>query len=220
VATVHKGIEVQMEDQSVKPTYKFTDLCREVMRIKSPALTEDGTEGFVFDAIIPIILGVHRGGATASYQTDCAYSAALVTKIKKSAAAWFFGYWLHICKYRLVMVWALMESFSIEAAYLASYSSFDPKTLTVNTEYADDDELLEGVEVDLGIDQGWEADKEENGEATVDVVGHCKALTMALRDRINIEDADRSGPSRRSDFSQSTGNSTNNSDATTRQHLT
>jgi hypothetical protein len=46
-----------MEDQSVKPIYKFTDLCREVMRIKSPALTEDGTEGFVFDAIIPIIFG-------------------------------------------------------------------------------------------------------------------------------------------------------------------
>jgi hypothetical protein len=114
---------------------------------------------------------VHRGRATASYQTDCAYSAALVAKIKKIAAAWFFGYWLHICKYRLVTVQALMESFSIEAAYLASYSSFDPKTLTVNTEYADDDELLEGVEADLGIDQGWEADKEENGEATVDVVG-------------------------------------------------
>ena len=65
----------------------------------------------------------------------------------------FFGYWLQVCKYKLVTVQALMESFSIEAAYLASYSSFDPTTLTVNTEYADDDELLEGVEADLGIDQ-------------------------------------------------------------------
>jgi hypothetical protein len=35
MATVHKRVEVQMEDPSVKPPYKFTDLCREVMRIKT-----------------------------------------------------------------------------------------------------------------------------------------------------------------------------------------
>ena len=42
---------------------------------------------------------------------------------------------------------------------------------------------------------------------------------MTLRDRVNdADDANRSGPSRRTNFSQSTGNSTNNSDATTRLH--
>jgi hypothetical protein len=42
---------------------------------------------------------------------------------------------------------------------------------------------------------------------------------MTLRDRVgNVDDADRSGPSRRTIFLQSTGNSTNNSDATTRLH--
>jgi hypothetical protein len=40
-----------------------------------------------------------------------------------------------------------------------------------------------------------------------------------LRDQVdNIDDADRSGPSRRTGFSNSTGNSTVNSEATTRQH--
>ena len=38
VATVHKRVEVQMEDQSVKPPYKFTNLCWEVMRIKTQVI--------------------------------------------------------------------------------------------------------------------------------------------------------------------------------------
>jgi hypothetical protein len=88
-----------------------------------------------------------------------------------------------------------MESFSIEAACLASYSTCDPITLTVNTAYADDNQLLEGVEADLGIDQGWEADKEEIGGVAVNVVGHREALAMSLRDRIDINDTDCSGPS-------------------------
>jgi hypothetical protein len=42
---------------------------------------------------------------------------------------------------------------------------------------------------------------------------------MTLRDRIDdVDDAAHSGPSHRTNFSQSTRNSTNNSDATTRLH--
>ncbi len=53
----------------------------------------------------------------------------------------------------------------------------------------------------------------------VNVVGHKEALETTLRDRIDdIDDADCSGPSHCTDFSQSTGNSTNNTDATTRMH--
>jgi len=53
----------------------------------------------------------------------------------------------------------------------------------------------------------------------VNVVGHKEALETTLQDWIDdIEDADRSGPSRCTDFSQSTGNSTNNTGATTRMH--
>ncbi len=46
-----------------------------------------------------------------------------------------------------------------------------------------------------------------------------EALAMTLRNcPDDIDNADHSGPSCRSGFSQSTGNSTNNSDATTRRH--
>jgi hypothetical protein len=60
--------------------------------------------------------------------------------------------------------------------------------------------------------------EDDNGIA-VNVVGHKEALEKTLRDKMDdIDNADYSGPSRRSDFSQSTGNSTNNTDATIRMH--
>jgi hypothetical protein len=121
--------------------------------------------------------------------------------------------------YRLEMVQSLMESFSIEASHLAQYSTFDPITMTVEAEFGDSDGQLEGVESELGINRDWEADMEGYDGRTVNVVGHKKALEMTLRDRIDdIDNADRSGPSRRTDFSQSTENSTNSTDATMRMH--
>jgi hypothetical protein len=91
--------------------------------------------------------------------------------------------------------------------------------LTIHTRYGDVDEQLNGVEAKLGIDQGWAADLEEDGTSRIDVVGHREALAQTLCNRVeDIDDADCSGPSRRTDFSCSTGNSTNNSEATVRQH--
>jgi hypothetical protein len=53
----------------------------------------------------------------------------------------------------------------------------------------------------------------------VDVVGHRKAQAMTLRDHIeDVNNAACSGPSRRLYFLHSTGNSTNNSEATICQH--
>jgi hypothetical protein len=60
---------------------------------------------------------------------------------------------------------------------------------------------------------------EGDGGQVVSVVGHKEALETTLQDRIDdINNADHSGPSCRTDFSQSTGNSTNNTDATTHMH--
>ena len=112
-----------------------------------------------------------------------------------------------------------MESFDTDAAKLAGMSSFDPGTLTVQTRYNDMDEQLEGVEAELGINQGWAVDMEGDSPHLVDVVGHREALAQTLRDQVeDIGDADHSGPSRRTDFSCSTGNSTHNSEGTVRQH--
>jgi hypothetical protein len=53
----------------------------------------------------------------------------------------------------------------------------------------------------------------------VNVVGHKEVLETTLQDWIDgIDNADRSGPSHHTDFSQSRGNSTNNTDATTRMY--
>jgi hypothetical protein len=60
---------------------------------------------------------------------------------------------------------------------------------------------------------------EGDGGQVVNIVRYKEALETTLRDRIDdIDDADCSGPSCWTDFSQSTGNSTNNTDATTRMH--
>ncbi len=104
--------------------------------------------------------------------------------------------------YSLEMVQSLMESFSIEASHLAQFSTFDPINMTVKAEFGDSDRQLEGVELELGIDLGWEADMEEDNGIAVNVVGHKEALEKTLQDRINdIDNADCSGRSRQLDFS-------------------
>ncbi len=112
-----------------------------------------------------------------------------------------------------------MESFDIDAALLARFSEFDPLTLTVMTTFGDIDDQLESIEANLGINQGWNVDSEGNKGNKFDLVGHCKALAMTLRDQVeDVDDVACSGPSRRSDFLQLTGNLTNNSEVTIRQH--
>ena len=96
---------------------------------------------------------------------------------------------------------------------------FDASTLTVQTKFGDVDERLDSIELDLGIDQGWTAESEIAAKMRVNMVGHRKALAMTLWGRIeDINDAACRGPFCCSEFSQSTGNSTNNLDAATQQH--
>jgi hypothetical protein len=93
------------------------------------------------------------------------------------------------------MVRKLMESFDIDAALLAQFLEFDPLTLTVMTTFGDVDEQLESVEADLGINQGWNADSKGNKGNKFNLVGHCEALAMTLRDRVeDVDDAAHSGP--------------------------
>jgi hypothetical protein len=125
---------------------------------------------------------------------------------------------LDTCKYEHGMIKKLMESFDINEAKLAGLSTFDVATLTVYTEYGDVDKQLEHIKANLGIDQ-WAADSEEVGGVKMTISGYKEALAQTLQDCVNnIDDADCSGLSWKTDFSHSIGNSTNNSDATTRQH--
>jgi hypothetical protein len=121
--------------------------------------------------------------------------------------------------YRLAMVQKLMESFDVNAALLACFPEFDPITLTVQTTFGDVDEQLDSVKANLRFNQGWTAGlEEEDGERDARV-SHRKALAMTLRDRIkDVGDAVCSGPSHQLDFLHSTGDSTNNLEATICQH--
>ncbi len=205
-----------MEDKS-RPPHKLTDLCREFMSLKSPH--EGESSKFFLEAIIPIVSGHHQGCAIVTYCMDDKEAAALVKKIRHSVAAWFIGYWQNVMGYRLAMVKKLMESFDVDAALLARFFEFDPVTLTVQMTFGDGDKQFNSIEVGFRINQGWTADLEDKDGDRVDVVGHRKALAMTLRDRIkDVDNAAHCGPSRCLDFLHSTGNSTNNLEATICQH--
>jgi hypothetical protein len=87
--------------------------------------------------------------AVVTYQTDNKEAGILITKIRRSVASWFFGYWTKIRKYKHGMIKKLMESINIDAAKIVGYSKFDVETLTVDTKFGDVDEQLDGIEVAL-----------------------------------------------------------------------
>ncbi len=143
------------------------------------------------------------------FQSDCNYSIGLAQKMKKSPLSWWFGYLRQVRKYNLPMVQLLIESFDTNQAIFSQYLTFDPDTLTGEGEFGDTDKQVESMESDLGIGQGWLADMEEGKGGRLAVVGHQEALEKTLRDCIDdVDNAAHSGASRRSNFSQSTGNST------------
>ncbi len=107
-----------------------------------------------------------------------------------------------------------MESFDTNQALFSQFSTFDPETLAVAAEFGNTDKQLEIMESDLRIDQGWLADMEEGKGGRLSIQGHQEVLEQTLRDHIeDVDDAACSGASRCSYFSQSMGNSTNNSTA-------
>jgi hypothetical protein len=116
------------------------------------------------------------------------------------------------------MVQTLMESFNTNAALLARFSKFDDITLKVKTSFCDEDQYLKSMEADLGIDQGWAADYDDNNKNNrITLEGAQEALQETLQDRFDdLDDALRDGPSCRSDFTHSIGNSTLNNDGTAR----
>ena len=56
--------------------------------------------------------------------------------------------------YKETCIKSLMESFDTDATLLARFSGFDPDTLEVKTQFGDVDKYLEGMEANLGINQG------------------------------------------------------------------
>ena len=208
IVCVHKSVEIQVEDGMVDE-HKYTDICREVQWL----LCSQNKP--LFDAITPIESGYHTGSAMLTYRSDNKEAAILARKIRTDPAGWFFGYWRQVKKYRLNMVQKLMECFEYGDRLLAAAADFDPVTLTVQARFHDNEADLDKAEMAFGIDQEWIVD-DEGVTANASMEG----MEMMLQDKMDdVDDADRSGPSRRSDYDgMSTGNSTLNSGATCRKH--
>jgi hypothetical protein len=149
IEMIHKRVEVWMEDTSVAPPYnKYADLRREILALLVEIPKDDlqhGKDMFAFDAIVPVCSGIHVGGVTVTFQSDCTYSASLSKKIRKLPPAWWFWYLCLVQGYNLSMVQSSMESFDTQHALLSKFSSFDLVTLEVECEFGDVDDQLEGI---------------------------------------------------------------------------
>ncbi len=80
-----------MEDTSVAPPYKYTDLRREILALLVEILKDNPWQGkdmFAFDAVVPVHSGIHVGDVTVTFRSDSAYSASLSKKIGKLPTAW------------------------------------------------------------------------------------------------------------------------------------
>ncbi len=146
-------------------------------------------------------------GATVTYRSDNAYAHKLVGKMRKSIVPWLFHNWLQVCRYKLTMVQTLMESFNTEAARIAQFLTFDVNTLEVRTTFADEDDYLESMEADLGINQGWVADDNNFDKSPkISLEGAHEVLQQTHLDHPDdLENAHRDGLSYQSDFTHSTG---------------
>ncbi len=65
----------------------------------------------------------------------------------------------------------------------------------MDTKFGNIDKQLDGIEVELGINEYWEADFEDVDGNRVDIIGHREVLVQTLHNQVDdVDDADRSGP--------------------------
>jgi hypothetical protein len=91
IEMIYKQVEVWMEDTSVAPPYKYTDLRREIFALLVEIVKDNswhGKDTFAFDAVVPVCSGIHVGDVTVTFWSDCAYSASLSKKIGKLPTVW------------------------------------------------------------------------------------------------------------------------------------
>ncbi len=85
IADVYKQVKVEIAKGSAPP-HKFTNLCREFMKLTGRA-SEGDKVVFLFDAMIPIMSGIQAGSTVVTYWMDNREAVILITKIKCSMAS-------------------------------------------------------------------------------------------------------------------------------------
>jgi hypothetical protein len=156
ITNFDKVFEVTMANSSTPPR-KFTTLCHEYMDLRTPKDLK------VFHAVIPRVETTTRGASV-----DCLYLAGnhmakdMAAKIAVCPSAW----WWHLFQfwgYNERMAQSLMDSFKMDAAYVADQSMFNRETGTITTQFANADDFLDRIEHELR--------SEDKDNTSVDSVG-------------------------------------------------
>jgi hypothetical protein len=209
VKNLDKVVEISMLDGSKTPR-KFTTLRQEYLDLR----TNKGLE--VFHTVIPRVKTPLCGPSI-----DCLYLAGnpmakdLSTNIAVCPLAW----WWHVFKvqkYTERMARSLMDCFKMECADIAHMLTFDKNMGTITTQFPNTDDFLDCIEQEVGSDDDYTLDKSPGGtsclKSTFNTSEDAKAsLASALDDPdMNLAtNLHASAKSRRTNFSCSTGNSTN-----------
>ena len=213
IVELNHEVEVRIDPDWIgksKPPSKFTSLLRELRRltVEVPVAGKHGvTEALpIFHSVIPTTNGLDAGTAKATVRADCKEAIDRVHEIKKCLAGWMFHKWRQVDHYSERTAQTLMEGFETDAALMARFSVFNVRTMTIQAEFVDNDNFLEEMAADMDLDEDF-----NDGDADVafDFAGAVDQLEDTLRTKDDLSDAERSGKSRRTGFSASTGNSTN-----------
>ena len=192
VEDLNKVVEVRMSETCKRGRpYKFTSFIKEVMRIR---VNHEGVSVPAFQACIPVTQGLGAGSVRVTIKSDVTEAIALAENIKKCPGGWFFGYWTECCEFKTSCAQILMESFDIEHAGLAGYSTFDRSTRRVQAEFPEEDDFLEEVEAEWGLEAFSE--EQATGGVQVDLANSREELAKTLREKDDVSAADADGPSR------------------------
>jgi hypothetical protein len=143
----------------------------------------------------------------------------LSAKIAVCPSAW----WWHVFQHRgysKCTARSLMECFEMDAAYMADQSTFDETTGTITTQFANDDDFLIRMDNELASDDDEDMldDPPDGGtpcaKSTIEISDTGKASLASALDDPDMDLAANSHASAkfmRTNFSSSTGNSTNRS---------
>jgi hypothetical protein len=203
-----------MSDPETLPPCKFTTLHHKYMDLRTP----DGLE--ICHAVIPRSkMATHRSSIDCLYLAGNKLAKDLSSKIAVCPLAW----WWHLFKlrgYTEPTTRSLMDSFEYEASQLANLSTFHERTRIVTTQFANADDFLNKVEAELGFDGNDDqsldrfVDGTTNPKTSFEILADAKAALASSLNDPNMDlaaNSQASTKSRRTNFSWSTGNSTNKS---------
>ncbi len=213
VTNLDKVVEITMRN-GTRPPRKFTTLRHEYMNLRT------SEELPVFHVVIPWVETASCGPTiNCLYLAENPMAKDLSAKIAVCPSAW----WWHVFQHRGYSertARSLMECFKMDAAYVADQSTFDETTGTVTTQFANDDDFLDRMDNELASDDNkYMLDDPPDGgtpsaKSTIEISDTVKASLASALDDPDMDLAANlhaSAKSRRTNFSSSTGNSTNRS---------